>query len=92
MEKFKIYGSDLCQECHDIRRNLDRHNLAYEFVDITKNLSDMRYLLKLRDTRSEFDAAKKLEYIGIPAMVFEDGRVVVEWEDFLRAEGYDLDV
>ena len=74
----KIYGTDLCPDCVAAKKILDEKNIPYDYVDITKNIADLKAFMRLRDTSPAFDAVKKAGNIGVPAFVLEDGEISFE--------------
>ena len=74
----KIYGTDLCPDCVAAKKVLDEKKISYEYVDITKNIADLKAFLRLRDTSDAFNAVKKAGNIGVPAFVSEDGAITFE--------------
>ena len=74
----KIYGTDLCPDCVAAKKILDEKNIPYDYVDITKNIADLKAFMRLRDTSPAFDAVKKAGNIGVPAFVLEDGEIRLE--------------
>ncbi|SUT85463.1 Glutaredoxin-related protein [Actinobacillus ureae] len=57
---------------------LERLNIDVEKVDMVGNPTGLKAFLKLRDNHSAFDDVKKNGYIGIPALVLENGNVVLD--------------
>ena len=86
----KIFGSDLCPDCVACKSALDANALTYDFVNITASMRNLKEFLKLRDTNSVFDDARAGGYVGIPALVREDGSVTTDWEGYLKENGYSL--
>lgn len=74
----KIYGTDLCPDCVAAKKILDEKNIPYDYVDITKDIADLKAFMRLRDTSPAFDAVKKAGNIGVPAFVSEDGEIRLE--------------
>lgn len=74
----KIYGTDLCPDCVAAKKVLDERKIPYVYVDITKDIADLKAFLRLRDTSPAFDAVKKAGNIGVPAFVSEDGAIAFE--------------
>lgn len=68
-----LYFSNLCQDTDPAIKVLDKEGVSYDMRDITLSLAYMKEFLKLRDSRNEFDDAKKEGYIGIPVLLMEDG-------------------
>lgn len=79
----KIYGSMLCPDCVQCRKDLDRAEVAYEYLDFSENLQNLKEFLKLRDENSLFDSMKAAGKIGIPCIVKEDGTITLDWAEYL---------
>ena len=79
----KIYGSMLCKDCVQCRKDLDEAGVAYEYCDFAEELINLKEFLHLRDTNACFAEAKKEGYIGIPCIMREDGSVTLDWQEFL---------
>ena len=86
----KVYGSELCPDCIECKFNLERNNIEYENKDITKNLKYMKEFLRLRDKDTTFDDAKDNGYIGIPALLTDDGKLTLDWESFFTEQGIEV--
>jgi len=80
----KIYGSMHCPDCTQCREDLDRKNIAYEYLDFSAHLKNLKEFLALRDKSAVFDQAKEKGSIGIPCILREDGSVTLSWEEFLN--------
>lgn len=80
----KIYGSMLCKNCVQCRRELERAGVPYEFLDFADALSNLKEFLKIRDESSAFDEARSGGSIGIPCILREDGTVTLCWDEFLN--------
>lgn len=78
----KVYGSMLCPDCVEAKDYFQKVGYKYEFINITESMANLKEFLKLRDTRTEFDEIKKLGYIGIPAILTDNGEVIVGDEVF----------
>lgn len=79
----KIYGSMLCPDCVDCRRDLDNAAVAYEFLDFSESLANLKEFLKLRDASPLFDESRREGAIGIPCLQKEDGSITLDWEEFV---------
>lgn len=79
----KIYGSMLCPDCVECRADLDKAGVAYEYLDFSDKLRYLKEFLALRDSDPVFDAVKHRGSIGIPCIVTEDGRITLDWEEFM---------
>lgn len=78
----KIYGSMLCGDCVDCRRDLDETGVAYEFLDFADSLVNLKEFLKLRELPL-FDEVKDNGAIGIPCIVEDDGAVNFDWKKYV---------
>ena len=79
----KIYGTLRCPDCVECKADLDRAGVEYTFLDFDTDLKLLKELLKLRDSDSVFETARKEDNIGIPCLVREDGTVTLSWEEFM---------
>lgn len=84
----KIYGSEMCPDCTQCKKNFDANGIEYEFLDVCKSLQNLRNFLILRDSQPVFDRLKKIHDIGLPGIVKEDGTVFTDWETYLKEQGY----
>lgn len=79
----RIYGSMLCGDCVKCREDLDRAGVAYEFLDFSSELKNLKEFLKIRDASPVLAEAKAEGYIGIPCILCEDGSITLNWEEFM---------
>lgn len=79
----KIYGSMLCPDCVECRADLDQAGVDYEYLDFADKLRNLKEFLALRDSDPVFESVKERGSIGIPCIVTEDGRVTLDWEEFM---------
>ncbi len=73
----KVYGSMLCPDCVEAKEHFEKVNYKYEFVNITESMKNLKEFLALRDNRKEFEEIKKLGYIGIPAILTDDNKIIL---------------
>jgi hypothetical protein len=73
----KVYGSMLCPDCVEAKEYFEKVNYKYEFVNITESMKNLKEFLALRDNRKEFEEVKKLGYIGIPAILTDDNKIIL---------------
>ena len=57
--------------------------IAYEYLDFSEELKNLKEFLKIRDGNPLFDELRAEGKIGIPCIVTEDGRVTLDWSEFL---------
>jgi glutaredoxin-related protein len=43
-------------------------------------MANLKAFLRLRDTNPAFDEIKRNGFVGIPAIVMEDGEIELDWE------------
>mgnify|MGYP002514414663 FL=1 len=79
----KIYGSMLCPDCVQCRKDLEKAGVEYEYLDFSEHLLHLKEFLVLRDSESVFEEVRGNGKIGIPCIVMEDGRVTLDWAEFL---------
>jgi hypothetical protein len=73
----KVYGTMLCPDCVEAKEYFEKVNYKYEFVNITESMKNLKEFLALRDNRKEFEEVKKLGYIGIPAILTDDNKIIL---------------
>ena len=78
----KIYGSMLCPDCVQCRKDLDEAGISYEYLDFSENLLHLKQFLLLRE-KPVFDSIRTEGKIGIPCLVKEDGTVTLSWEEYM---------
>ena len=79
----KIYGSMLCKDCVQCRKELDDAGVAYVYCDFSEELIYLKEFLSHRDEEPVFEDVREEGQIGIPCIVREDGTVVLNWREFL---------
>ena len=60
---------------------------TYDFVDITGSMRNLKEFLKHRDADDAFADARKNGYVGIPALLRDDGSLSTDWEAYLKEKG-----
>ena len=83
----KIYGSKQCPDCRKCKATLEANGVAFEFIDITEGLRDLKAFLKYRDSEPMFYRFKAAGKVGIPLLVFEDCTMLHDWESWCREQG-----
>ena len=73
----KVYGTMLCPDCVEAKEYFEKVNYKYEFINITESMKNLKEFLALRDNRKEFEEVKKLGYIGIPAILTDDNKIIL---------------
>ena len=78
----KIYGSMLCPDCVQCRKELDEAGVVYEYLDFSEELKNLKEFLKIRDGNPLFDDLRAEGKIGIPCIVREDESITLDWEEY----------
>lgn len=78
----KIYGSMLCPDCVQCRKDLDEAGTVYEYLDFSADLKNLKEFLKIRDGNPLFDSHRADGMIGIPCIVREDESITLDWEEY----------
>lgn len=79
----KIYGSMLCPDCVECRKELDQAGIAYEYLDFSESLKNLKEFLMLRDKEEIFREVREAGKIGIPCILREDGTLTLDWAEFM---------
>ena len=79
----KIYGSMMCPDCVECRRDLDEAGVAYEYLDFADDLRNLKAFLALRDKEPAFETIRAEGKIGIPCILREDGAVTLDWAEYV---------
>ena len=77
----KIYGMPTCPYCDFIHEQIVGRENEFEYINIGENIRNMGAFTRLRDNSPVFDRCKEIGDVGIPAFVFEDGRVSIDPAD-----------
>ena len=75
-----IYGSMLCKDCVECRKDLDAAGTAYTFCDFADDLAHLKAFLRIRDEEPVFEEIKREGKIGIPCLVDDTGAVSLTWK------------
>ena len=88
MQKPVLYFAHWCPDTALFVAELQRLGIDYEEREMTTGGANLKAFLKLRDNHPAFDHAKANGYIGIPALVLEDERVVLDLAELPLALTY----
>ncbi|MCT8565157.1 hypothetical protein KZ381_02350 [Glaesserella parasuis] len=78
MQKPVLYFAHWCPDTAPFVAELQRLGIDYEEREMTTGGANLKAFLKLRDNHPAFNNAKANGYIGIPGLVLEDERVVLD--------------
>ncbi len=76
----KLFVLITCPLCDYIVEQI-KNNDNFVYIDIGTHVKYMHEFMDLRDNRKEFDHAKEVGDIGIPAFVLEDGTITLDPAD-----------
>ncbi|MDO9665122.1 hypothetical protein ACLSYX_04860 [[Pasteurella] aerogenes] len=88
MQKPILYFAHWCPDTAPFVAELQRLGIDYEEREMTTGGANLKAFLKLRDNHPAFDHVKANGYIGIPALVLEDERVVLDLAELPLALTY----
>lgn len=74
-----IYGSMMCPDCVECRKDLDEAGVEYTYLDFADDLRNLKAFLALRDADPAFAQVREEGKIGIPCILREDGTVSLDW-------------
>ena len=77
----KIYGMPTCPYCDYIHEQIKGRENEFRYINIGENIRNMSEFMRLRDKSPAFDHSKEIQDVGIPAFVFEDGRISLDPAD-----------
>ncbi|MGN0205139.1 MAG: glutaredoxin [Coprococcus sp.] len=80
----KVYGSSMCEDTVACIAKLNEEKIAYEFIDITKELPNLKVFLSIRDKSPLYDGIRENGGIGIPCIEKEDGSYTLDWESIFK--------
>lgn len=72
MRTITIYGTDECPMCVMLKNNLNKKNVEFEYIDILKNMTNLKQFLSFRDNSELFDDYKINGKLGVPLSVIEE--------------------
>lgn len=75
-----MYVMPTCPYCEYVERQVGGDD-RFKVIDIGSHVRNLKEFLRLRETNSAFDEAKKVGDIGIPCYLLEDGTVTLSSAD-----------
>ena len=73
-----LYYAEQCPDTAPFVAELKRLGVEYEEVEVLSSIPNLKQFLRLRDNPAEFDSVKAKGYAGFPALLLEDGRVILD--------------
>ncbi|MEE6032511.1 hypothetical protein [Avibacterium paragallinarum] len=80
MNKPILFFAETCPDTAPFVAELKRLNVDYECVEVLTSLANFKQFLRLRDKSAVFDNAKANGYAGIPALLMNNGEVVLDYK------------
>ena len=77
----KVYGLPSCPYCDYIHKQIEGREDEFEYINIGEHIRYLSEFIKIRDNSPVFNKCKRMGDVGIPAFVFDDGRVTINPED-----------
>lgn len=73
MSEISIYGSRLCPDTVEALEIFERKGIAHKYLDITRDLANLKAFLKYRDAEPVYGAVRASGGIGIPLFIITGG-------------------
>ena len=73
-----LYYAEQCPDTAPFVAELKRLGVEYEEVEVLSSIPNLKQFLRLRDNHADFDSVKAKGYAGFPALLLEDGRVILD--------------
>ncbi len=77
----KIYGMPTCPYCDYVYEQIKGKEDEFEYINIGENIRNLSAFMRMRDKSPVFDRCKEIGDVGVPAFVFEDGRISIDPAD-----------
>ncbi len=77
----KIYGMPTCPYCDYVKEQIAGREDEFQYINIGEHIRYLSAFMRLRDTSPVFDHCKEIGDVGVPAFVFEDGRISIDPAD-----------
>lgn len=77
----RIYGMPTCPYCDFILEQIKEREDEFEYINIGEHIRYLSAFMRLRDNSPVFDHCKQIGDVGVPAFVFDDGRVSIDPAD-----------
>ncbi|MBN6074473.1 hypothetical protein HYE60_04255 [Aggregatibacter actinomycetemcomitans] len=72
-----LYYAEKCPDTAPFVAELKRLGVEYDEVEVMSSIPNLKQWLRLRDNNAAFDAVKAKGNAGFPALLLEDGRVIL---------------
>lgn len=72
-----LFFSDKCPDTSAFVDALQKHNIDFQEINITDSMKNLKRFLALRDKDSSFDNIKEKGNVGVPALLTEEGTVIL---------------
>ena len=75
-----LYFSDKCPDTQPFVARLEQKGIAYQPVNITDSMLNLKRFLSLRDNRIEFEERKQKGFVGVPVLHTSDDLLIFDLE------------
>lgn len=79
-----ILGTKLCPDCVRAEETLQEKGIAYDYLDSTESIGNLKKFLKFRDNHSEFDEIKAKGQVGVPCFVFSKEELTFDLDEAIK--------
>lgn len=88
MKIIKIYGTNTWQACVNLKEDLSKNGITFEYIDILDSMYNLKQYLYFRDNSELFNPHKETQRLGIPTVLVEsndDAKLYIEpnMKDFI---------
>lgn len=73
-----VYGSHLCPDTLYALNKLVEKNLAFQYLDISASIADLKAFLKIRDSAEEYRRIREENGLGVPCFQLDDGNITLD--------------
>lgn len=60
-----------------MKEYLSKHNIKFEYLDISENMTNLKRFLKYRDKYPQFEKIKRTGSVGVPCIVINKGEEII---------------
>lgn len=71
MKIIKIYGNNTWPACVNLKEDLSKNGIAFEYIDILESMYNLKQYLYFRDNSELFNSYKETQRLGIPTVLVE---------------------
>lgn len=79
-----LFFATICPDTQPFITQLNKLNIAYNEVEIMSSMTNLKHFLALRDEHTAFTKAKQHGYVGIPALLLTNGRIILSLDELTQ--------